>query len=247
MSDARLYNDLAWMWEILVSENDYIPEAEFIHQMVRKFKKSGGDDLLDVGCGSGLHDLLLKGTYQVVGVDRNEKMLEKARKRNPELEYRLGDMRTFQLNRKFDVVLAMDMIMYNLNYPDLEMTLRNFSEHLKAGGVMTFFVEDLKEKFEQNKTRFRKHQKGDIEAVLIENHYDPDPDDTEFENHLIFLIRENGQFRIEVDKHGVGLFELDRMLEILRRLSFRTYLYELDFSGRKYEKEGPIFVCEKVG
>ncbi|HEX7400856.1 MAG TPA: class I SAM-dependent methyltransferase [candidate division Zixibacteria bacterium] len=247
MSDARLYHDLSWMWEILVSEEEYIPEAEFVKKMVKMYQKGEGNELLDVGCGGGHHDLLLKSDFKIVGIDKNENMLEFARTRNPELEYHAGDMRTFQLDRKFDMVIAMDMIMYNLTYDDMEKTLANFSGHLKTGGVMIFFLEDLKENFEQNKTRFKKHQKGDLEAVLVENHYDPDPTDTEFEYHLIFLIREKGNFSIEVDLHRMGLFELDKILEILKRLNFRVEQYELDFSGRKFEKEGPILVCEKVG
>jgi len=246
MSDAKLYNELASIWEILVSEEEYIPEAEFIKRMVKRFKKTTGNTLLDVGCGGGHHDLLLKNDFQVVGVDRNEKMLEFAQRRNPEIEYHRGDMRTFHLNKKFDVVLAMDMIMYNLTYSDLERTLVNFSNHLQVGGVMIFFFEDLKEKFEQNMTRFKKHHKGNIEAVLIENHYDPNPDDTEFEKYLIFLIRESGKFRIEVDLHRVGLFELDKLLEICNKLNLKTHLFELDFSGKEYQKEGPVFVCEKL-
>lgn len=244
--EDTLYNDLAWTWQILVSQEDYLAEAEFIKKMVKKYKKTTGNELLNVGCGGGHHDLLLKRNYKVVGIDKSEKMLELARRLNPELSYHLGDMRTFQLNREFDVVMAMDMIMYNLSYSDLEKTLRNFSDHLKVGGVVIFFVEDLKEKFEQNKTRFKKHRQGNLEVVLIENHYDPNPDDTEFEYYLIFLIRREGKFQMEVDKHRVGLFELNKMLEICQNLNFKTHLFELDFSGREYQKEGLIFVCEKL-
>lgn len=246
MNEVKLYNELAWTWEILVSEEEYVPEARFIQKMVRKHKKTSGNQLLDVGCGAGHHDLFLKHEYQIVGVDAGDKMLDLARKRNPQLDYRKGDMREFQLNRKFDVVMAMDMLMYNRSYADLEVTLRNFSEHLKTGGVLMFYVENIKEKFEQNKTRFKRHKKGDIDIVLVENDYDPDPNDTEFECHLVFLIRKEGKFQIEVDKHSMGLFELRRLLEMLRDLKFKIYLYELDFSGRKYIKEGPFFVCQKL-
>ena len=246
MSEARLYHDLAWTWEILVSQEEYVPETEFVKKVVQKHKKIPGNDLLDVGCGGGHHDLFLKSDFKIVGVDKNEQMLEFARRRNPEIEYHPGDMRTFQLDRKFDVILAMDTIMYNLTYANMEKTLANFSGHLQTGGVMIFSLEDLKEKFEQNKTKFKKHRKGDLEAVLIENQYDPNPDDTEYEYHLIFLIREKGNFRIEVDLHRMGLFELDRVQLILEKLNFRSYLYELDFSGREYQTEGPIFVCEKA-
>jgi SAM-dependent methyltransferase len=246
MSENRLYKELAWTWEILVSEEEYILEAKFVEKMIGKYKKTSGGQLLDVGCGAGHHDLLLKDNYQVVGLDQSGKMLELARKRNPELMYHKADMRTFQLNRKFDVVMAMDMLMYNRSYSDLEKTFQNFSDHLKPGGVLLFYVENIKDKFEQNKTRYKKHKKGDVEIVLIENDYDSNPDDTEFECHLIFLIRKGGKLEIEVDKHSMGLFELRRMLQTLKDLQFKPYLYELDFSGRKYSKTGPFFVCQKM-
>ena len=245
MSDTKLYNELAWTWEVLVSEEEYPSETNFVKKMIKKHKKTSGNEILDVGCGAGHHDLFLKGDHEVVGVDGSEKMLELARKRNSELAYHRGEMRTFQLNKKFDVVMAMDMIMYNLTYSDLEKALSNLASHLKTGGLLLFYLENIKDKFEQNKTRFKKHKKGNVEIVLVENDYDPDPDDTEFECHLIFLIRENGKFRIEVDKHRMGLFELRKILEMLKDLNFKTHLYELDFSGRKYTKEGPFFVCEK--
>jgi SAM-dependent methyltransferase len=246
MSETRLYTDLAWTWEILVSEKEYIPEARFVQKMIGRHKRTSGSELLDVGCGAGHHDLFLKDGHKVVGVDGSERMLGLARRRNSDVEYHLADMRTFRLKRKFDVVMAMDMLMYNLTYPDLEKTMQNFTDHLKVGGVLLFYVENLKGRFEQNKTRFKKHKKGNLEIVLVENDYDPDPDDTEFECHLIFLIRKNGEFEMEVDRHRMGLFDLRRILEILKDLNFKTYLYELDFSGGKYVKDGPFFVCEKM-
>jgi SAM-dependent methyltransferase len=245
MSGTKLYNELAWTWEVLVSEEEYPVETNFVRRMIQKHKRTSGNGILDVGCGAGHHDLFLKGDYQVVGVDGSEKMLELARKRNPELAYHLGDVRTFKLDRQFDVVMAMDMIQYNLTYSDLEKALRSLSDHLKPGGLLLFYLENIRDRFEQNKTRFKKHRKGNVEIVLVENDYDPDPEDTEFECHLVFLIREDGKFRVEVDKHRMGLFELRKILEILNDLNLKTYLYELDFSGRKYTKEGPFFACER--
>ena len=245
MSRTKLYNELAWTWEVLVSEEEYPDETNFVRKMIKEHKKTSGGEILDVGCGAGHHDLFLKSDYDMVGVDASEKMLELARKRNPGLAYHLGDVRSFQLNRKFDVVMAMDMIQYNLTYSDLEKALRNLSAHLKPGGLLLFYLENIKDRFEQNKTRFKKHKKGNVEIVLVENDYDPDPEDTEFECHLVFLIRKDGEFQLELDKHRMGLFELRRILEILKDLNLKSHLYELDFSGRKYTKEGPFFACEK--
>jgi trans-aconitate methyltransferase len=246
MNKTKLYNELAWTWEIMISGEEYVPEVNFLKRMIKRYKKTQGNELLDVGCGAGPHDLLLKEDFRVEGVDASEKMLHLARKRNPELTYSLGDVRTLRLNRQFDVVIAMDMIMYNLTYEDLESSLVSLSDHIKPGGVLVFYVVDLKEKFEQNKTRVKNHKKGDLEIVLIENDYDPDPHDTECEYYLIFLIRKEGKLKIEIDKHRVGLFELERIIGILERLKLKPHLFELDFSGRKFQKEGPVFVCEKL-
>jgi SAM-dependent methyltransferase len=173
-------------------------------------------------------------------------MLEYARRRNPEVIYIGGDMRTFKLHKKFDIVTAMDMIMYNLNYSDLEKTLKNFYDHLKTGGVLLFFLEEVKKTFEQNKTLVKQHKRGKTEIVVIENDYDQDENDTEYECTLIFLIRKNGKLQIEVDKHQMGLFELHQLMEILNKLNFKTKLYEMDFQEKEYEKKGPFFVCQKL-
>jgi SAM-dependent methyltransferase len=173
-------------------------------------------------------------------------MLEYARRRNPELTYIAGDMRTFKLQNKFDIITAMDMIMYNLNYSDLEKTLKNFYDHLKIGGVLLFFFEEMKKTFKQNKTSVSEHKRGKTEVVVIGNDYDEDENDTEYESTLIFLIRKDGKLQIEIDTHRMGIFELEKVLEILGKFNFKTTLYEMDFKEREYEKEGPFFVCQKL-
>lgn len=246
MHDPRLYNELAWLWEVIVSEEEYPPEVEFLKKMIQKHKKTLGNELLDVGSGAGHHDLFLKKEYNIVGLDKHVKMLEHARQRNPEVAYMVGDMRSFKLHQEFDVVMAMDMIMYNLNYSDLEKTLKNFYDHLKTGGALLFYLEETKKTFEQNKTLVSKRKRGSTKIVVIQNNYDEDENDTEYECTLIFLIRRNGKSRIEVDKHPMGNFELEKMLEILKKLNFKTTLYEMDFQEREYEKKGPFFVCQKL-
>ncbi len=246
MTDPRLYNQLAWIWEIIVSEAEYLPQIEFLNKMIQKHKKTLGKDLLDVGCGAGHDHIFLKKEYNIVGLDKYERMLEYARRRNPEVAYIAGDMCTFKLHKKFDIVTAMDMIMYNLSYSDLEKTLKNFYDHLKIGGVLLFFLEEVKRTFEQNRVLVKQHKRGKTEIVVIENDYDQDENDTEYECTLIFLIRKNGGLQIEVDKHQMGLFELDQLMEILNKLNFKTRLYEMDFQEKEYEKKGPFFVCQKL-
>ena len=63
---------------------DYPAEAKIVRKFIQKYKKSDGNSLLDVGCGTGVHANLLSKHYQVEGLDIEPKMLSVARKNYPE-------------------------------------------------------------------------------------------------------------------------------------------------------------------
>ena len=64
--------------------------------------------LLDLGCGGGLTDSLLKARFQKLqGMDVSPDLLDVARRRNPEVPYHLYDGRRSELaDGSFDVVFA---------------------------------------------------------------------------------------------------------------------------------------------
>jgi len=237
----KLYKDLAWCYEFITNGKEHKQEAEFV------IKKSKGKELLDVGCGHGWHDKFLKKRFKVTGVDLNKPILKLAKKRNPEVKYFLGDMRTFNLKKKFDVVLSFDAMIYNLNYKDLKKTLKNLSRHLKDNGTLIFHIDKLKENFIQNKiVACKKYKKGKTKLFFFQIDYDKNPKDTKYETLLTFLITENGKTKRKTDKHTLGLFELKKIKKILKDLGFKVFVY--DFSGKKYSRgsDFPVFVCKKI-
>ena len=64
--------------------------------------------ILDVGCGAGLpiSGYFIRQGYRVTGVDTSEPLLEMASGRFPEQEWIPADMRTLDLGRQFEGVLA---------------------------------------------------------------------------------------------------------------------------------------------
>jgi 2-polyprenyl-3-methyl-5-hydroxy-6-metoxy-1,4-benzoquinol methylase len=63
--------------------------------------------VLDAGCGTGrVARELAKRGVDVVGVDAEPSMIAEARQRDPELDWRVGDLTDIQLDRTFDVVLT---------------------------------------------------------------------------------------------------------------------------------------------
>ena len=101
----ELYDNLAWCFDIMSTGEDHEQETKFVKKAAKAHKTSAGNRLLDVCCGHGWHDYYLKGDFQITGFDLNEPVLENARKRNPDVRYVTGDVRDFDLNEQFDVVL----------------------------------------------------------------------------------------------------------------------------------------------
>ena len=118
-------------------DKDYGAEAEKIHNFIQKYKLTKGNMLLDVACGTGTHASCLSQYYNVQGIDVNANMLKIARKKNPEIHFKQGDMRDFDLHKQFDAVTCLfSSIGYMTTTSDLQKAIKNMSRHLLPGGVL---------------------------------------------------------------------------------------------------------------
>jgi predicted TPR repeat methyltransferase len=117
------YNELAWTGDILAPPETYEEEALIYVEAIKSRIYAQIVTMLHLGCGAGGHDFHFKEHFSVTGVDISEGMLALAKKRNPEVTYVTGDMRTVDLNRKFDVVVIPDSIMYMTTLEDLKKRL----------------------------------------------------------------------------------------------------------------------------
>jgi len=132
---ARLYDTV-----YMNMGKDYAAEARHIHTLAEKYKKSSGEALLDVACGTGLHAGYLAEFYQVEGLDIAADMLAVARAKHPDIRFHRGDMRKFDLRKQFDVVTCLfSAIGYVKTAAQLDQAVAAMARHLKPGGVL--FVE----------------------------------------------------------------------------------------------------------
>jgi ubiquinone/menaquinone biosynthesis C-methylase UbiE len=132
-----VYSKLAKIYDALYGFKNYEAEAARLHQIIAEKKTSPGNALLDVACGTGSHLGFLRKHYAVEGVDYTPEMLEVARSRLPESAFHQGDMRTFDLGRRFDVVTCLfSSIGYMKTVRDLRAAVVNMARHLNPGGVL---------------------------------------------------------------------------------------------------------------
>ncbi len=140
MGSGKVPQEIEWHIDYDRSKSEL--DAEYIDALInlcsrklgRKFK-----NILDVPCGNGrLHDYLRKYGYGVYGIDISKELIAQAKKAHPGFgsEYKVGDMRDFSLDKKFDVYLSWFTSFGYFDDKDNIKVLRTASNHLKKGGII---------------------------------------------------------------------------------------------------------------
>jgi SAM-dependent methyltransferase len=131
------------VYDCLYQDKNYERECDFIESAFNKFSGKVRS-ILDLGCGTGGHALVLsKRGYQVVGVDISKEMLDIARRKadkyNPFLKFIESDIRSLNIQEKFDAVISMFAVMsYQITNEDILDVCRTAENHLTSNGVFLF-------------------------------------------------------------------------------------------------------------
>lgn len=246
-STRRLYTDLAWLWPMWGDAADeYAHYCRHVAGLIERYAERPAVTLLNVGCGGGKNVFNLKERFRVTGLDLSPDMLAQASALNPESSFVCGDMRAFRLGRTFDAVLMDDAISFMSCLDDFVASFRTATEHLSPGGVLVATPDVTTETFRQNRTivtpATRTGGRDGLDVVFVENVYDPDPADEQYETTVLYLIRDHGRLRVETDRWTMGLFPLETWRSVLREAGLEVHEGRYDAG----EDEYTVFACVKT-
>lgn len=129
---ARFYDAI-----YAAADKDYKIEAEKAHQIIQQMKRSSGNTLLEVACGTGLHASVFQKYYMVEGLDLDAEMLTVASHKYPDITFHQADMIDFSLHKQFDVITCLfSSIGYVKTKARMEQAIQNMAQHLVPGGVL---------------------------------------------------------------------------------------------------------------
>ncbi len=130
-------------YDLLYSDKDYVKEVEYVDKLIRSNTRNA-QTLLDMGCGTGKHGVLLcdKG-YIVHGIDLSEDMLKIAETRRKgkenSLSFSHSHISNLKLDKKFDVVVSLFHVMsYQNSNEELTKAFEVAKKHLNDGGIFIF-------------------------------------------------------------------------------------------------------------
>jgi ubiquinone/menaquinone biosynthesis C-methylase UbiE len=211
------YKDLAEYYDIVTKSKDYHREAGILKRIISKYAISRGKTLLDVGCGTGKHLMYLASDFDCTGIDLHEEMLRVARKNVPKATFVRADMTDFRLRSKFDVILCMfSAIGLVRTYPNLEKTIKNFSNHLRNGGII--IIENDSFSYSRSPPQHMNlltAEKSDIKIARVGYYQRKGNVLIEREDYMI--AQKGKGIRHYADLQYVGMFELERTMSIMEQ------------------------------
>jgi ubiquinone/menaquinone biosynthesis C-methylase UbiE len=209
---------------------DYVAEAQKIHQIIQNHKRSPGNTLLEVACGTGLHASVFQQYYQVEGLDLDDKMLAVAKQAYPDIPFHQADMAEFDLGKQFDAITCLfSSIGYVKTKVRLESAVQTMTNHLLPGGVLVVEPWFTPDQWEVGRVGALFVDKPDLKICRMSL-----GEVEESLSILIFHYMVGTPQGVEyfTERHELGLFIREEYLEAFRKAGLETIYDPEGVDGR---------------
>ncbi len=135
----QLFNNY---YDLLYHEKNYEEETKYVTGLIKNFKLNSYN-FLELGSGTGNYSKHLSDQgYKITGIEKNENMVALAKaKAIPNFEPVVGDITTFSVKKKFDVVVSLfHVISYLTENSKVISCFKQVYKHLKKNGIFIFDV-----------------------------------------------------------------------------------------------------------
>lgn len=143
------YSVFARYYDELTANIDYVRRGEYFHEIIKKFKATKENILLDLACGTGsISEVMARLGYDVIGVDNSDEMLgmaiEKKFDSGLNIQYLCQDMRKLDMFGTVDVIIcALDSINHLANLNDVRKVFEGAAFFCEMNGLFIFDVNTL--------------------------------------------------------------------------------------------------------
>ena len=215
MAEQSLYKELAKYYDLLYSWKDYQKESEKIIKLILKHKKSKGNNLLEVACGTGHHLQYFKDKFSCFGIDINEEILNVAKNKVPSVKFKKADMINFKLEEQFDIITCLfSSIGYVKTKENLRKTINNFVSHLKQGGIVIIEPWFTKSTYKEGFPHMTVYESKELKIARLNISKIKDNLSIMDMNYLV--AEKDKEVKHFIDRHEMGLFEIDETLKIMK-------------------------------
>ncbi|MEA2070160.1 MAG: class I SAM-dependent methyltransferase [Asgard group archaeon] len=226
MKESGLYCTLAKYYDYIYAEKDYQKEVEALVEIIKEYKISRSNDLLDVACGTGSHIQFFQQEFNCTGVDINPEMLEIAKQKVPAATFIESDMRTLNLEKKFDVIVCLfSSIGYIKTTEKLSQTIQSFSDHLKKSGIVIIEPWLTKEVYRVGSPHILVYDGDDLKIARVNVSLLKEENISYFDFHYLIAERDQ-EVKHFVDHHELALYPIELLLEFMKKATLKTDFFK---------------------
>lgn len=212
------------IYDIYYADKAYAAESAFIIDQLTARCESP-ERLLVVGCGTGNHlGRLAEEGYEIVGVDSSEPMLDRAREKFPEIEFRHETFPYLDVTGQFDAVLFPYGVINYIPESDLRAGLDAIESLLTPDGVL---VVDWIEPKGSAEVELTVRRTSDADYCFLTSINPLGPDETQF-HHIVLTDRggETTDKGVEMKILETRLQYHDELVPELESLGFDCEIHE---------------------
>ena len=216
---------------------NYEKECDALEKIFAKLCQRKPKSILDIGCGTGSHAVILsKRGYNVTGIDISKTMIkkakEKAKKEKVKAEFFVQDMRNIKLNKKFDCAICIfGGFGYILKYEDLVNAFSGLRQHLNKGGLFIFEFWNVGGIRPSPYQSWMKTQDDNVTLYrLSESNFDPQTNVLNIDFHFI-LIRKDKLVETFNETHKIKCYTLAEIRKYLEDNEFKL-VSDYDWDGK---------------
>lgn len=220
---ARLY-DLLYHWR------GYPTEARRLVEIIAR-EQPTAKVLLDVGCGTAAHHPFLAPHFSLSGIDIEEAYLAAARRKNPDGRYVAADMTSFNLDRRFDVIISLfSAIGYVRTLNDFRRTAFCLAAHLRPGGLL--IIEPWLSPQNWTDGVAHMHTYEDESVRICRMNVSRSSGNLSILDFHYLVAEQGGEVTHFTERHELGLFETADLLGLLGEAGISARFEEEGLAGR---------------
>ena len=233
--------DLAYIHDVGFSNFALKATAAIIKILQDSNIKSGL--IVDLGCGSGISaKKFIEANYRVLGIDISQSMIEIARNRVPEAEFKVQSLFKTEIPNCNAVTSIGEGLNYLFDEENNSQTLTKLCDRvyqsLLPGGM---FIFDILKPFTTQKTQ--SFREGKDWVVIVEKQEDREAKTL---SRRIITFRQIDKYHQKHEEiHHVRLYEPSEIIKKLRRVGFQVQTQN-SYGGFELSPDHTVFIACKI-
>ena len=146
---------------------------EILHDVRKYILESNPYTIIDIGCGTGNLCGPISDKINVIGIDKNEEMLEYVKNKYKNMNVRLGSFLDEPIDKNYADIVVTTFAFHGLNDNEKKRAIKNMMDYLKSKGkiIIVDFMFKNEEEREKYKNKFMSENRLELWEVINRKYY----------------------------------------------------------------------------